>query len=80
MYNSSVAMGGSPAASHSADTASFNDDFMQYCYKVRRNFVMLTFNQRSLDLHSWREACRIPTINLGLVPEACAQSDNAISI
>eukprot|EP00882_Tetradesmus_deserticola_P018002 GHRQ01019316.1.p1 GENE.GHRQ01019316.1~~GHRQ01019316.1.p1 ORF type:complete len:134 (+),score=32.78 GHRQ01019316.1:215-616(+) len=34
MCNSSGAMAGSPSACQEADAVSFDDEFMQYCYKV----------------------------------------------
>jgi hypothetical protein len=52
MCNSSEAMSGSPGATHGADTVSFDDEFMQYCYKVRLDFRATVFLQRSLDLRS----------------------------
>jgi hypothetical protein len=34
-------MAGSPPALQGADTVSFDDEFMQYCYKVRRGVGLL---------------------------------------
>jgi hypothetical protein len=43
MCNSSEAMSGSPGVSQGPDTVSFDDEFMQYCYKVRSAFGFAVF-------------------------------------